>query len=182
MRNKSSRSTLWILLAACAALLPSIGCRTARENLPALSPRLFLDKSVLQDHPIPEGKTYQLLTLQETPKCSVHILRVKVGSEVPSRYFKKSDMFISCIEGGAIVQIEDDRYALKPGQSVLVPFYRVVHIIHNGSDKDFVAAVVFAPAYDPGDVYPVQKSVQRDLGRPTGIGTPVTRAFEKKKK
>jgi mannose-6-phosphate isomerase-like protein (cupin superfamily) len=162
-------------LAALLAFALAAGCTSPRERLPSLPPRLKLDPSVLKDHPLEEGRDYQFLTLQETPHSSLHLLRVRVGGEVPPRYHRKHDLVIFCSQGGAIVQIEADRYFLQPGEVVIVPFYRQYRILHHGSEKEFVAAVVFAPPYDPEDRVDVEdkQRVPRNTTGPTGVGTPI---------
>lgn len=172
-----------------AAVLPALtllllfgGCVSPREKLPALPPQLKLDISVLAQHPLKEGQPYQLLTLEETKQSSLHIFQLRPGGELPSRYHKRSDAIFFCMKGAAIVVIEDERFALRPGESVLVPNYRIYRIIHNASTDDFVAAVVFAPAYDPNDRVDVQERHPRAPTGPTGIGTPMTDAPVRSKK
>jgi len=163
-----------------ALLCFSPGCESARDRLPALPPRLMLDTSVLDGHPLEEGSQYQLLTLQETTLSSLHIFRLRTGTELLPRYHKKHDLIILCMEGSAILTVEDDRYFLKPGTAAMVPNYRVYSITHHGSEKAFVAGFAFAPAYDPDDIFLIKGKKPRDLKRPTGTGEAITEPVRKR--
>jgi mannose-6-phosphate isomerase-like protein (cupin superfamily) len=177
MRHTLNRRTAGTAALVALVALVLAGCESPREKLPSLSPRLKLDPSALAGHPLKEGAAYQLLTLQDTGRSSLHVFRLKVGGELPARWHEKSDLTILSMEGGAIVEIEQDRYAMKPGQAVMVPALRQYRILHHGSDKDFVAAFVFAPAYDPADrVDPEIKGHKpRTVGKPTGLEQPYTK-------
>jgi mannose-6-phosphate isomerase-like protein (cupin superfamily) len=142
------------------------------QTLPA---RLKLAPGMLADHPLKEGEAYQFLTLRESKYSSLHILRLRVGGEVPARYHERHDLVICAMAGSAIVSVEESRFLLKPGETVMVPPYHAYGMLHHGSEEPFVAAMTFSPPYDPDDRVdmPGKREEPRYMEAPTGVGRPI---------
>jgi mannose-6-phosphate isomerase-like protein (cupin superfamily) len=83
---------------------------------------------------------------------SLCVLRLAPDTKLAKRYHAKMDMTLFVVEGSAIVEVEETRYFVTPGDAVLLPRYTAYAILPHRTEKPFTALMVFSPPYDKDDV------------------------------
>lgn len=83
-----------------------------------------------------------------TDTQSIYVLRLAKDAVLDPRYHDRHDLFIVCLKGNAIVEVEKERTFLEPPAGVLVPRLHAYSILPHKTEEDFAALLVFSPYYD----------------------------------
>jgi mannose-6-phosphate isomerase-like protein (cupin superfamily) len=142
------RILLLSLLAACAC---APGCMTPRmeAKLDRFPHNRVFRAGELRD--IGEGG-YVFGEYDSGGEQSLCLLQLAPDTKLAKRYHAGRDMTLFVVEGSAIVQVEETRYFVNPGDAVLLPRYTAYAILPHRTEKPFTALMVFSPPYDKADV------------------------------
>ena len=80
------------------------------------------------------------------------ILQLAPGARLGKRYHARHDLTLMVVSGKGIVEVEETRYAVGPGTAVLLPRLTAYAVLPNQSEGEFVALLVYSPAFDGEDV------------------------------
>ena len=91
------------------------------------------------------GQSIRLITYQDTPDFSFHVVHILNGK---THYHKRSTESYYVLEGKGKLDLDEDVIDLKPGVIVLIP----PGVRHRGHG-DFKTIVTGTPAFTPEDEY-----------------------------
>jgi mannose-6-phosphate isomerase-like protein (cupin superfamily) len=140
-----ARQWLAVLAVACGLLS---GCLTKRQEAQLAD---FPRNRVFQPEaapPLPEGKDHYFAEFDRGGSQSICLLRLAPDAALRKRYHAEHDLTLFVVSGSAIVEVEETRYFVTPGCSVLLPRLTAYAIMPNKSEKDFVAQMAFSPPLD----------------------------------
>ena len=136
------------------ALLATCGCGLFRPRPEGVEAQnlVFQAKEQLPEIPLEEGEDTSMVLWHKSEQQGVYLLQIARDARLKPRYHAGQSLTLLCVEGKAIVKIEDTRYVVEPPAAVFVPSHAIYTIIPNDPDQDFAALAAFAPPYDPDDV------------------------------
>lgn len=144
----TQRTILTLLLAACAT---AMGCTT-----PRMEARLdrFPRNRVFRADELPEigEEGYVFGEYDRGGEQSLCLLQLAPDAALAKRFHKGMDLTLVVVEGSAIVQVEETRYFVKPGDAVLLPRYTAYAILPHKTETPFSALMVYSPPYEKADV------------------------------
>jgi len=91
------------------------------------------------------GESRRLITFQDTPDFSLHVVHILDGK---THYHKRSTETYYVLEGKGKLELDDETVDLEPGTAVLIP----PGVRHRGHG-DFKTIVTGAPAFTPEDEF-----------------------------
>ncbi|MEN8257132.1 MAG: cupin domain-containing protein [Thermodesulfobacteriota bacterium] len=87
---------------------------------------------------------------QDNKKISVAEARIKPGMKTEPHYHKKSEEVYVVMAGKGLLRIEDKRYEIEKGVSIVI-MPGQVHGLENTNNEDLVVMCCCAPAYGHAD-------------------------------
>ncbi len=139
------------LAVAVASVFLSVGCLTPREEAKlAAFPgnRVFDPQSVGE---LPEGKESYFGKVAQSSTQSVNLLVLAPDAMLKKRYHEQHDLTLVVVAGSAIVQVEETRYFVKPGEVVFLPRMTAYAVMPHETEKPFSALLIFSPPFEPAD-------------------------------
>ncbi len=91
------------------------------------------------------GESTRLITHQDTPEFSFHVVHIRNGKP---HYHQRSTETYYILEGKGKLELDDDTLDVEPGMAILIP----PGVRHRGYG-DFKTIVTGAPAFTPEDEY-----------------------------
>jgi len=91
------------------------------------------------------GESTRLITVQDTPEFSFHVVHILDGKK---HYHKRTAETYYVLEGKGRLELDDEIVDLEPGMAVLIP----PGVRHRGYG-DFRTIVTGTPAFTPEDEY-----------------------------
>ncbi len=92
------------------------------------------------------GQSARLITFQDTPEFSFHVVHILDGKK---HYHKRSTETYYVLEGKGKLELDGDTIDLEPGMAILIP----PGVRHRGYG-DFKTIVTGVPAFTPEDEFP----------------------------
>lgn len=153
--NFESLKGVFLLTALSAGVVLFTGCRTSKEKMldTAHASNTFLDPGVLSsDAELSEDKEGVLMTWNATANQSQHLLQLGEGGTLKARHHRRHDLTLTCVSGSGIVEIEDTRYRLEPGRSVVIPRFHSYNVLVDEGSSTFQSILVYSPPFKGEDV------------------------------
>jgi mannose-6-phosphate isomerase-like protein (cupin superfamily) len=141
----------------CAiALFAGAAAQKAEPTLDALFPGGRVTQSLdslLKDHPLEAGKTFQVSELGRDASSSHHLVWI-VDREQPHRH-DSHDLFVVMLRGWGTMRIGAETRPVGPGSILYVP-RATPHAFTNQSPEPAAAYAVYFPPFDGKDRQPVE--------------------------
>jgi mannose-6-phosphate isomerase-like protein (cupin superfamily) len=110
-------------------------------------------ESLLAQHPLEKGKTFQVTELGRDASSSHHLVWI-VDREQPHRH-DGHDLFVVMLRGWGTMRIGAETRPVGPGSIVYVP-HATPHAFANESPEPAAAYAIYFPPFDGKDRVPVE--------------------------
>jgi mannose-6-phosphate isomerase-like protein (cupin superfamily) len=140
--------SLLAVLSACAA---AAGCMTPRmEAKLDRFPRNRVFRAA--ELPAIGEEGYVFGEYDRGGEQSLCLLQLAPDTRLAKRFHAGRDLTLFVVAGSAIVQVEETRYFVNPGDAVLLPRYTAYAVLPHMTEVPFSALLVYSPPYDQTDV------------------------------
>jgi len=110
-------------------------------------------ESLLAEHPLEAGKTFQVTELGRDAASSHHLVWI-VDREQPHRH-DSHDLFVVMLRGSGTMRIGSETRPIAPGSILYVP-RGTVHAFTNQSGAPAASYAIYFPPFDGKDRVPVE--------------------------